>query len=433
MIRNLRKWAFLFAAASVAVVGCGGGGNDGGTPNPIEPGIPGTNVAVNLNPDFGRVEVSYLTGQGVGPLAPGDLSAFIDLLILEDQYGQIGSFNQQKQLSLRGFDNEIIGVTVPFAELPTRTRLFEQFTLDLQGVRQESFTPGQFTDFPAPEPVTFASRIRTFPGRTTSVSVVLDDSIIFLDDTGTLTLDVERFRERNGLFTTTDAIRGFLSDYVSFDLAAVPLADRPQFSDGTPAGRLLVSGDNYALATAETGTNGRIEVLTADLQAPISGNFGPASSVGGRPTPGTYSLLQADPTDISGIARVVALQGTWRDYQTVLSGVGAFEFITFPNSRDNESHEIVIIQRNLQTGAIANLYFGFADLATGTFNAFPVGNLDDGDVAGEITGTLTNLSNSIGGATNQPDRVRFGTYAFTGGQTLPAGFPTQGTFVVFRR
>lgn len=426
VICNLRKWAFLSAAAAgIAVIGCGGGGK---TTPPVTTGggIPSTSVTVNINENFGAIATTFLTGAG---RAPGDIQVFVDRLVFEDQFGFAQNLTVGKTYNVNSYSSDIVRVPVPFANVPASSRLFEQFTLDFQGVRREN-NAGGFVDLTIPEPLTVPARVRVYPGRDTSLPVYLSPTMFNVVGTDA-TLDVDEFLQRNGLFNFGDSITGFFNDYVSFDISQMDdSVAKPTLANGATAARIYVNGDNYALSAA--GDRGAFEVLTANADEPIPGLFGPAGNIAGTSTPGTYSLYEADPSDIAGLLRIVAVQGTWRPYTQVLANFGTFEFITFPNARDDQEQEIAVVLRDPGTGHIRNFYFGYADFEARTFSVFPIANIVDGSVAGELSGTISNFVRRGGTPTSSPTEARYGQFNFTDG-TLPAGFRSSGTFVVYRK
>lgn len=438
MIRNLRKWAFFIAAAAtVAVIGCGGGGGGSNTSstngNPTT-GTPGSNLTVNLNENFGTVQFTYLTGQG---RAPGDLVAVVRRQQVTDQFGTVRTqLSDPLSLPLEEFVLGQRDLNIPFTG--QSVRLFEKYRLEFSGFLEEDLD-GEgnptYLDRTPPGPAEFPARIRVLPGRFTSLPVLLDGGMFSLEGNDVV-FNEDQFRLRNNIVSETDPLRTYFSDYVSFDLTNMAAADRPVLSNGAVADQLFISGDNYAI-----GANGRYEVLTLDSSEPIVGTFGPEGTQGGRETPGTYNLTQVDPSDLSGIARITAAAGQWRSAGRAFSGAGEFEFILFPTSRDeagdstdpngiqpDRDQEIAIVKRN-SAGAITAFYFGFADLDAGTFTAYPISNLVDAGVSGEVTGTIANYRNASGSSTTAFELVRRGTFTFSGGTP---GFPTEGTFVVYR-
>ncbi|MGV3617740.1 MAG: hypothetical protein ACO1SV_20640 [Fimbriimonas sp.] len=421
-----------------AVIGCGGGGGNRGSETNGNPttGTPGSDLTVNLNEDFGTVQFTYLTGQG---RAPGDLYAVVTRQEVTDQFGTVRTqLSAPLSLPLDGYVLGTRDLNIPFTG--ESVRLFERYRLEFSRFLEEGLDDGgqpTFSERTPPPAETFNARIRVLPGRFTSLPILLDGGMFSTVGT-TVEFNEDQFRLRNNIPNETDPLRTYFSDYVSFDLTAMPASERPLLSNGVAADQLFISGDNYAL-----GANGRFEVLTLEVEEPIVGSFGPEGTLGGRRTPGTYTLQQPDPTDLSGIARITAAAGQWRSTDRAFSGFGPFEFILFPTSRDeapdgtngnglqpDEDQEIAIVQRNA-SGQITAFYFGFADLDTGEFTVYPLRNIVDADVQGELTGTLSEYRNASGGNTVSYDLVRRGTFNFS---TAPGnGFPSSGTFVVFRK
>jgi hypothetical protein len=259
------------------------------------------------------------------------------------------------------------------------------------------------------------------------------DDAIFTYSGGAMNFDSNLFQQINQPTGTTTPVNGFISDYVSFDLSGIADANKPTLSTGVVANRVYFSGDNYAISPA--GTSGDFEALTLDPADPVKGSFGPPGTLpsggGTLSHGGTYSLVKANPVDLTGTLRITALQGIWRDYTTVLSGLSNFFVITLPSSNDNQYQEILFVTRNGST--VTNLYFGYVDYSAMTFRAYPVKDLVTAAIDGELTGTISSLTNSSGVSTNLPSSVRFGNFQFNAGQTLPSGFSNSGKFTVFRR
>ena len=92
---------------------------------------------------------------------------------------------------------------------------------------------------------------------------------------------------------------------------------------------------------------------------------------------------------------------------------------------------MVFVARNGNT--ITQFYYGYADLNAGTFRAYPLKNLPNADVTGELLGTLSGLTGAGGGSTALPSAVRNGSFKFAAGSALPAGFTASGRFTAFRR
>lgn len=434
-IRNLRKWAF-FIAAACAVIGCGGGGNDSSSGSGSGGTTTGTSLQTKLNSDYGTIQFTYLVGQG---RAAGDLVAVVRNLEVEDEYGLVRTqLEADHSLPLDNYIIDVVRLNVPFTS--QSNRLFESFPLIFTGFKVETST-GDYTELDPPTTVTFPSRIRVLPGRDTSLPLFIDDSMFAQDGSGGVTFDSDLFSLRNGIESSTDPILTYFSDYVSWDLSSMDESKRPTLTDGTVATRLFLSGDNYAI-----GATNMFEVLTLDASEPISGTYGDENIGNTIKTPGTYTLLQADPSDLFGVAQITAAAGVWRDSVRALSGTSTFDFILFPTSRyeaaddsngnglrPDEDQEIMIVQRNT-TGGIVEMYYGYADLATGEFYAYPIKDIVNAGIDGELSGTLSNYktSQSSTSTTTVYDSVKYGTYTFSTSSTLPSGFLNTGTFFVYR-
>jgi len=454
----LRKWAFLYSAAALAVIGCGGSGNGshttgttgGGTTNNVGVAIKLSNLSTFAP---GSIAVAYLTGQG---RAVGDLSATIQQLRFTDQYGEATNpLGPQISCPLTGFQNNIVYVSVPFTGQPSR--YFTAFNLDFLNFHQETDSPvaGDFTilNEPAGFPKQYPAAVRVFPGRVTSLPVFIDDSMFTVDTVNPLLVDYNesQFLLANGA-TSATPMKAFLSDFVAFNVAGYTntaqlpnLVATTGIAGGTTAARVFFSGDVYAIADGFT-SGANFEALTLDPTLPIGGVLGSAGTIttgptGSLPHAGTYSLLQLNPTDLTQTLKVVAGQGIWREHKTVLrapngNALGAGSYVvTFPSSSDNNMQEMVAFTQDANEN-ISALYFGFIDMDALTFNLYPIGDIVNGSTTGAIDGTLTTLYDRYGKATTSPDLVHSGLYTFNASDGSAAaatqvGFK-NGTFYVFR-
>lgn len=426
----MKNWLFVFGAA-LAIIGCGGSGGSGTTGGGDGGGDGGgtgdSTISVNLPGGPGAITVYFLTGQG---RAPGDLSATIRRVFLQDSQGVVETIlNPNRALALGQYTLQGIDLNVPMSSTQN-SRVFGQFPLDVNKVRVEQ-PDGSLRSFPTTgqaltgETNLFPLDARAFLGRRAAIQIYLDDAMLSVVGNDVV-FDQALFEERN-LDPGTGAIQGFLSDMVGFDISG--MANRPTLSNGAMATRVFFSGDAIALGAGPG--SGSLELLTPDSDLPIEGNYAAPQNVPGAQIPfGTYSLVQPNPTDLTGTMKITALQGTWYDYSRVFNSIGAFEFIAFPSSQDDEFQDVIVIVRNT-AGQITNCYFGFVDYARGDFAIFPLANVIEGTIDGELTGTISNLAGI--GDTTIAANVRQGRFAFHAGQTLPAGFRQNGRFVVYRR
>ncbi|HRK20596.1 MAG TPA: hypothetical protein PLX06_02225 [Fimbriimonadaceae bacterium] len=449
----MRKWGLLFAAAAAVMVGCdggsgssgvgGGGGGGGVTLSSINPAI-----FSNSSGAFGRVEVTYNTGQG---RAPGSLTAVVDRLSLVDELFPIGDsrnnvdtfLNPSRNLGLDAYTSQSVMVNVPMSNLgfsgPVNGRFFDSFTLSFARFLEEQFNGSLQTvtdnlgNVETLDEV-FGANILALAGRTNSLQVFIDDAMITADSNG-ITFDRDLFEAVNLVDDGSGnmILLGHIADYVVFDISSV--ASKPTMSNSVPATRFWVSGDNFALSGDVGAGSEYMEVLTP-LPPPIEGVFNPPVPLPGGIGPGTYTLLQNDPVDISGLAKIAALRGTWRNYsdantsQSAFLNLGTFECFTFPQSLDQDKHDMVVVSRTAG-GTITNLYFGQMDFDSNSFSIWPIAQVDDGDASNEVSGTISGLLDRNGGTPSTNRHVRSGTFTITGGG-VPAGFASSGRFIVYR-
>lgn len=439
----------MSVVAAAVVIGCGGSSGHSGTTGSTAGSTNGgsttgaTSISLNssvVSSDYGRVRVTFLTGQG--RRAAGDLTAIVTQLTFQDANGLVTRpLDGETSVPLSNFIAASKYVNIPFTG--QGSRLFENYELDINRFQQDN-GDGTSTEINGSSfSQSFPANIRVFPGRNTNVPIYLDDSIFYIDsNTGNLTFDNDQFTYKN---YTDGKIRSFIDDYVSFDISSPDfVGTRPTLvSTGETAARIFISGDNYALAAQDptlsnpnglpASSRGHLEVLTPLFDEPVTGNYLGQGTVQGRPIPGTYSLQAPDPTDLAGFAKIASTQGEWHDLKTVISGAfGTFQMISFPTSRDDVSQEFAMIRLN-GNGKVIDMYFGTLNFDSGEFRAYPIADLPDASITGEIDGTVSNLRTKNGATTNVPSSIRYGTFTFTSGQTLPAGFPNTGTFLVFRQ
>jgi hypothetical protein len=422
------------------------------------------------------VSFSYLTGAG---RAPGDITAVIRRAALSDQFGEVQTtLSPERTLLLNGYTHQIIDLPVP----TTNSRFFTQYTLEVKELRVDN---GAGVDVIANGSLplvqeTFPASIRVLPSRVTSVAVRLDDTMFDIFQQNVEDMFQRDIFEAANLVPNpvqgVDTLNGSLSDYVMFDLSLIANVDRPQLSNGSPAGKVYFSGDFVALSTS--GTSGTFEVLTP--LGFVNGSFGPVVDLpnpGSKPPFGTYTLLQSDPRDDDPsdddfpgptAAQITALQGTYYNLADVVGNMSSFEMITFPRSQEREVfdqqlgqdvlrelsvQDVILISRS--GNAITKMYFGQIDFGADmndpmTIKAYPIGQVDDGDAHNEIEGTVHTLLNVNGSPINLAGldagaraaaiqtigsgqfTLQSGTDVIYGGP-LPGEFPSAGRFLVFRR
>lgn len=387
----------------------------------------------------GIIHTTYISGQG---RAIGSQSAVFRYLTYTPGTfdGTIveTTLSPEVRVALDGYTLNTISLTNASTLAGTDSRFFDTFTLTIQKILQD-VGGGSFVEFSNPTdpnaPIleqSFPLALRTFDGRQSTVQVYIDDAMVSHDGVS-LNFDQALFELVN--FDPTDnRFNGFLSDYLRFDLSAMGTSARPNLISAQGAGATaeaaFFSGDAISLS-ATVGPDKVYEVLTP--LGHIAGTWrNPTSQT---PEFGTYTLLEADPRilPIPNAARITALQGIWRNYTEMFLNLGSFQMIALPNTEDSGNQDIVILQRN-GGGQIVNMYFGFVNYTSGTFSAFPIDQVDDGDASNELVGVVDGFINASGATVSSgtPSRIRGGNFTFAS-SPLPSGFPASGQFVVFRR
>lgn len=329
-------------------------------------------------------------------------------------------------LQLNGYTSNLKNVNItPYPSTAGSSYLFDKFNLTVDTVTFTSSGSSYGSDGSPAVNDFFNANVRVMPGRNHIIPIFLDDAMLSEDNTGSfpvLAFDRDRFIARN-FDPDTNTMNSMVSDYVRFDISNIPA--RPQLSTGGLASRIYLSGDNVAISAG--GNSGTFNVL---LPAKVNdGQFDPPVDIAGTTTPGTYVMVQDDPSQFESVSKIASLQGIWRDYTEVTKNLGSFETIVFPNSFDSNQMDMALISRNAN-GVITNFYYGEADFDTNTFVAFPLDQIVNGGTAGEITGTLTNLKDGDGIATTDKKKIRIGTLNIAG--TVPANFQATGRFFLLR-
>jgi hypothetical protein len=464
--RVLKKWPFL-ALASLVIFGCAGSGNGltgttsttgttGTTGTTTTTGTTGTTgrtgVTVNLPDVPGLLDTYYLTAQG---RVPGDLTAILEVVRYRTSAG-----DSAEQALLTPLSLVLTGVGVQSTPVNSDTGISQPSyppskTFDLLELAFDRFLReddgGGLQSLPGLTVVLGNQEVTAYRGRVTALQLFLNDSMFPVDDAGNVSFNLAQFLQQNRN-PETNRVRGFLSDYLSFDISAVPnrpqmppfgTADGLEFQPQSPqAARVYFSGDSFAISDRDprsadfltNGINGVFVFLTPSSF--VEGFFRPID-----PTTRvkSYELKQRDPQNVLNPRLITALKGIYRDYTEVLGNFGDFNMISIPKSGDGRKQQLVAFRR---TGtAISDMWFGeveFLDTGNPFFRLYPIRNLYPASTAGEITGsfTRTELKQANGTAVdftaaNWWRNVRFGKYRFI---TLPTGVTaTTGDVTVFRR
>lgn len=479
----MRKQAFLLAASVAVLTGCGGGHHhsSSSTTTAKPTGAAGSGMTVSLSANYGRVEVGYITGQG---RAEGDLYLEITRQRIQNGDG-LDVFNRTDglapiELRLPGFQTLSASIDVPFGSSVGRydSQLLTQITFDPNRLLQEQ-SDGTLSEITgalpvsgatAPDPssdptyatipqnlsvpVNLEARIRAFPGRDSLIQLRISDATFYYDTNyGTYVFNQDRFATLNNSTTGTDPsaqnlLASRISDFIRFPLSGLSDANKPvvrtDYSDTgaassstTLAGYVYFSGDNVAVSTDTPGSGSVYQEIAPTSDGFVLGTWQASQLAGFN---GTYTLTDAQPVELNGTpTRLVSDYGNFRDYTQVLSGGGTFEMIMLPNSGEEYDEirqgDLVAIVRNA-SGTITNLYYGGVDLSGGTFQLYPIRalNADPTDptvIAARVTGTVTSYTDANGAVTTNRPSIRRFSYTMNG--TLPAGFVSTGTAVVFRK
>jgi hypothetical protein len=389
------------------------------------------------------LDIYFLPGQG---RAPGSKTAFIDVVqfftfgkyIAEDPLPsdlilKLDAFNVQNRTANSALsDIDFTQASRTFTDLDMT---FTRFTREDDFGNQQQFG-GEI------HKLLDSFLITAFKGRTTAVQLKMHDAMVdeVIGGGGNivdLNFNTATFISEN-TNPETGKVTGFLSDYICFDISAVP--NKPKLASPSVAGqdaqKVFMSGDGYALSVKDPlGVNGSAGVFEALTKfGTFEGIFRPEESAVTRIK--SYELKQADPSQVPAVRLITALKGVYRDLGQVVSNLKTFEFLTMPKTGDGPKQEIAIVQRNA-VGTITMMWFGTADFSTKSFRVYPIRNVQPASVAGELTGSFTTFANQSGTAvpsagTDWWQSVREGSYKFNG---TPAGIPAAnrtGRYLVFR-
>ncbi|MFM9871945.1 MAG: hypothetical protein ACKVQS_00605 [Fimbriimonadaceae bacterium] len=423
----------LFVAGAL-VVGCAGGvGNlsstTGGTTTGTTTGGTGTTATTRSVPSVAlpsttaEVRLSFLSGQG--RRLPGSLSAQLRVIRLRIGGTDIipTNFNGSTDgvnVQLDGFTTNKYGFSQDLGGSANKDYQFLSF--DITKMYQEEFD-GSFTQlFDGSFPVeNLPVNVPLLPGRQTTMNVYLNNAAVgFSNIFGEPTFDVNEFNLENAL-TGANRIEGFLSDMVSFDISGV--GSRPNMNSGGAADKFMISGDSLGIGRS-AGFDGSFDLFSPNfVESGVTTN--PVQLPDGV-APGTYNVLEPDPSVIPpAIVRITALQGTWRDVNSVITNLGTTGMIVFPTTRAGEEDMAIAYVRS--GSQITNLYFGKATVTAngGTTTLWPIDQLAiaEGSRTGGFTGTFANLT-KVGGVTKDGD------YTLTG---APGALGATGVFAVYTK
>lgn len=442
----MKNWAFALAAGLVLIVGCSGsGGGNGGGGNGGNGGNGESTAQVNLPNVPGVLEHIFLTGQG---RAQGDLSAVVNKVAVEDQFGYFPKLvSPPLALQLNGYTHNIATQDV----LTTNSREFDVYDLNVLQLLQDNGDGSSTTYGDGVNPIVeeqFPAYFRMFPARTTQMSIRLDDSMF--NPNNNPAFDKNQFEIINEFSFQGNPSRmnGFLADYVYFDLSALGASDQPDIPDpniGGKATALWMSGDSFAIGIKAPGAEDHappdaypfIVLTPSGYASGLHVGERTGTDTNGNPIliPGTYSIVQDDPRDNDPVHKITALMGPYKSFKKTITGYGQstdhFEIIAFPSTFDDGVDDIVLF--NYVGGQITKLYFGQMDLTAGTISAFPVNQITDPtNVQNEVTGTVSGLVDGFGSTTTDVQKVKVGHYTLNA-PNRPPTFSASGRFIVYRR
>jgi hypothetical protein len=398
-------------------------------------------------------------------------------------------------LDLNSYNVQFSNVDVTTSSSIPNSESFDLFTLNPYQFGTEN-SDGSLTTL-TPDPSIASNplpiRLTTFPGRDSILPVFVDNSM-FTDTGGTVSYNSDG--EFSAINMPNGKIYGFMSDFVQFSIgthywlggSSNPLPTLVNSTGNGTATHFYLSGDAYAFSDDKiydqawpkgttvpsyintssppsgfqigdgvSGVSGTFEELTLNATTPYDGYMAqpntppPTGNSTPFPTanfPGTYDLLQANPTDITGISKIVSTYGRWRNIES-MAGLSntTFDILVFPNSSDlfteNTPADAVGFSHQVTSYGVVvtNLYVGYAFFTgngsdTPVCRLYPLNQFIQGSTTGEIDYDLTKLTTASGASSSDNRSIRNGTYTYnkseSGGDALPAGFLSTGTFAVFR-
>ena len=424
---TLKKWLIAFTASAV-LVGCGGGsGIGGGTSGGSSGGSGGDRgiPTVNLS-HVAQAQILLLSGQG--RRATTSQIAVIENLRIYNDSGDFEPKDLQNsgsplRVQLDGYTLNQFVFDVPLA-VGGPSKSFKQFPLEIAKMDQKDDT-GVTTLYAGP-PVLFSPffelNMKLFPGRQTTAQIVLNDQILSFDQTSGIVFDRAAFESEN-YAPFNGKINAFLSDMVAFDVSNLAAADRPLMTSGSRGTTVHFSGDSIGVS-AGFDVDGSFEMLSPVVTD--TGVLKRPEVLGGRPAPGTYTVMEPDPREpFDPSIKIVAIQGIYRQYTELLGNLGSFNAVALPTSRSTTANQVVFFNRN-EAGAITAMWQGVVDFTQntkGVIRLFSLDQLPDAGAAPRATGTV--LFTKVNGV------VKEGTFSMV---NTPANFPfpKSGGFVVLR-
>lgn len=392
--------SLLIAAVAVFMFGCGGEGlssGDNGNGNGGDTGVSRSYPSFNL-PTNGVVQVTYLTGtnRGVG----SQVAVFDDIELQNGTDDRIPQSNDTQLGELKVVLDEYkaysVYIPVRFDNVSVSSREFTEYPFRVKKL-QEILGDGTSADLPAAsDPAVealapFDVQVTTIPGRYTAIQMLLNDNMLSYSDADGITFDEDQFTAAN-YDPRVNALRGFFSDFLAFDVSGLSGAQRPNMSTGSSADTVYFSGDAIAVSRG-SDSNSTFELL--DPVAIKSGVIATGPNIGGDKANNTYTLFDRDPSDV----QQAALTGVWKDFKSVVTPNGDLVAIALPSASDTSVFQMVVYTVGAD-GRVSALWEGRIDMtldgsdSTGTFSLWPVNTIDDAvpnnteKVSGKISGAV---------------------------------------------
>lgn len=419
----------MVSAMATVLVGCSGDGGGGAVvvPPVASRSVPLINLGTNST-----VSLVYLSGQDRRSRGVGSQIADIQTVQLQNGPSDFVPGTEQVTPStlsvmLDGYTINQRDIAIPMAGQVEKN--FTEYPLIIDQLREVTDSSGSTVLRSAPGTYAYETtdpfdvRVKVLPGRSTSLQVRLDDLTVQWIPGQNVVFDEDRFTNLN-YDPVSLSIKGFLNDYISFDISNMPSGDRPVVdSTGGAAERIYFSGDGIAISEG-LGTGSVFELL--DPIAIKSGTVREGATIAGKKAANTFKLDETDPN----LNLKTALVGTWKNYSDVITPTDTVTMVAFPGSEEDNRDTLVLFRRN-SGGVISGMWHGYVDYSTtdtttGIFRLFPIATLADGQTTGdEVAGTVSGIVRS-GGV------VRRANWDATG--TLPGSFsfPNNGAFAVFR-
>jgi hypothetical protein len=394
---------------------------------------------VSLPTDFANLQFTIVTGQG--RRGPGDMVATMSpvgggaLNVRNDNFDVLAT-PDPVGATLTSYSLYSVSATklIPGGNAYLTYSLFPLTITSLEGTDTDgnNFSTWVGTFLAG----TFPADVMLHRGRDTTFQFTLNDAIITGRDANGPVFDILQFQEEN-LNPISGNIESLFSDYVAFDITAMGGLDRPNLivngNPGPDADMILFSGDSIALS-AGFDTLGTLMILDPRVTPVDNVDTGQINSpvvVGGTATEGTYTLFEPDwrlidPQD----GMIVSLQGRWRPYTQVLSGIGTYMMVVFPNSRNETDGFTAVYVRHDVGGNITALWQGPARFTGPDANEIRLSRVRDIVGGLEINPAVGTLSDYV----MANGEVTSGTFTFPAlGIPGDFPFPLTGQFRVFRK